>query len=374
MAGIYIHIPFCKQACYYCDFHFSTSLKLKEPLLEALKKEIILRKHEITEPIETIYFGGGTPSILNTDEIKVLLEKIYSDYNVMNDAEITLEANPDDLTNNKIKELRTTSVNRFSIGVQSFFNEDLEYMNRAHNADEAERAIKASQDAGFENITMDLIYGTPTLTDERWLENIRKSVSLLVPHISAYALTVEEKTPLASLIQKNKRASVDDEKIASQFYLLANELGSAGFEQYEISNFAKQGFRSRHNSSYWHAKPYLGIGPGAHSFDGNKKRRWNISNNPLYIRGINENEKYFDEEILSVDNLFNEYLMTHLRLQEGVSLDHVELQFNSDYKNVIIKAIGVWKKEDYLLKNNRLILTPSGKLVSDRLASSLFVV
>jgi len=375
MAGIYLHIPFCKQACHYCDFHFSTSLQLKEPLLLALEKEIISRKNELNnEEIETIYFGGGTPSILKTDELKRIIETLYVHYPVSKTAEITLEANPDDLTKSKIKELVNTSINRFSIGVQSFHNEDLLYMNRAHNASEAETAIKASQDSGFENITIDLIYGTPTLTEEGWLDNLRKTVSFNVPHISCYALTVEDKTPLASLIQRKKMLAVDEIKVTEHFSILVKTLSQEGFEQYEISNLAKTGYRSKHNSSYWHGKPYLGLGPGAHSFNGLDQRRWNVANNAQYIQKINSNETYFDHEVLSLNNRFNEYIMTHLRLIEGVQLKEIEQKFGLEFATYVLEVTNQWDKNWYAKSGNSLILSNSGKIISDRLASDLFKI
>jgi len=373
MAGIYLHIPFCKQACYYCDFHFSTSLQLKEPLLEALQKEITSRKNELnSEPIETIYFGGGTPSILQTDELKRIIEVLHENYSISKNAEITLEANPDDLTRTKIQELKKTAVNRFSIGVQSFRNEDLLYMNRAHNAVEAETAIKASQDSGFENITIDLIYGTPTLDTRGWIDNLRKTISYDVPHISCYALTVEDKTPLAALIQRKKTLAVDDSTVSDHFSIMVETLNQQGFEQYEISNFAKPGYRSKHNSAYWHGVPYLGFGPGAHSFNGMDKRRWNISNNAMYIQKLNAGETYFEEEFLTPNNIFNEYLMTHIRLVEGIQLDEVEKKFGADYVVHLLKITDNWDKNWYAKTGNSFNLTVEGKIISDRLASDLF--
>ncbi len=341
--------------------------------MASLHKEIIRRKDELNdEQIETIYLGGGTPSILEIDEIKKILETIYTHYQVSNDAEITLEANPDDLTQAKIKALRETAVNRFSIGVQSFFDEDLQYMNRAHNANEADRAIKASQDAGFENITIDLIYGTPTLTDESWLNNLRKSISFQVPHLSCYALTVEEKTPLASLIKRKKLAFVDDAKVADHFLMMAETLVQNGFEHYEISNFAKPNFRSKHNSSYWSGKPYLGFGPGAHSFNGKEIRRWNISNNPAYIQNIQQDQKYFEEEILLEKDQFNEFVMTKIRLMEGISLNTIQQLFGKEYSEHTNTVIEKWDHKLYALHTNSIVLTNSGKIVSDQLASDLF--
>lgn len=374
MAGIYLHIPFCKKACHYCDFHFSTSLQLKEPLLAALHKEIVLRKHELQgEKIETIYFGGGTPSLLEVDEIKKLIETIYENYQVDPKAEITLEANPDDLTDAKIKALKTTAINRFSIGVQSFFDDDLLYMNRVHNARESERAIKLAQDAGFENLTIDLIYGTPTLTDENWINNLRKTVSFEIPHVSSYALTVEEKTPLAGLIRSKKIQNVDDHKVAEHFEILAEMLPQSGFEHYEISNFAKPGFRSKHNSSYWSGKPYLGFGPSAHSFNGFEKRRWNISNNPVYIKNLNEGEVYFEEETLDQTDRFNEFVMTRIRLIEGISLSEINMVFGKNYSDHLKNSIETWNPEWYAMQNNFIVLTSKAKIISDNLASGLFL-
>lgn len=375
MAGIYIHIPFCKQACHYCDFHFSTSLMLKQPLLNALKYEIIARKNELEGlTINTIYFGGGTPSILEIDEIKKIIEIIYSHYKISNNVEITLEANPDDLTKRKINELKTTEINRFSIGIQSFFNEDLQYMNRAHNAIQAESAVKTSQDAGFENITIDLIYGTPTLTNENWLTNLRKTISLQVPHLSCYALTVENDTPLFHLIKRNKLLLVDEETIANHFKIMTETLSKEGFEQYEISNFCKPGFQSMHNSSYWNGLPYLGLGPGAHSFNGEEKRRWNIANNAAYINSVTTNQKYFEEETLSQIDKYNEFIMTQIRLSKGISLAIITEKFGVDYHNHVINCLQKWDSSNYSIKNNCIILTFAGILLSDKLASELFLI
>jgi oxygen-independent coproporphyrinogen-3 oxidase len=373
MAGIYLHIPFCKQACHYCDFHFSTSLKLRQPLLEALAHEMVDRKKEwVFGDVHTIYLGGGTPSILEVDELKRLLELIYLHYPVASDVEITLEANPDDLTVKKIKALQGTEINRLSIGIQSFFDEDLHYMNRAHSASEAETSIKASQDAGFENLTIDLIYGTPTLTHERWISNLRKSISFLVPHLSCYALTVEEKTPLAGLIKKKKREEVNETNVTDHFFTMAQMLTQEGFEHYEISNFAKKTFRSQHNAAYWSGQPYLGFGPGAHSFNGFEKRRWNVSNNPNYIRQVTESSTYFEEEMLDEKQRVNEFLMTRIRLLEGVSMDEMLRLFGKTYCDSVFQVADTWNKNWYHWQNNSLILTLEGKIISDQLASDLF--
>src|SRR5471030_3212541 len=278
MAGIYIHIPFCKQACHYCDFHFSTSLKYKDELLQALVKEIRLQKDYLGgETVETIYFGGGTPSLLNADELNHLLTVITGLHTVPAGAEITLEANPDDLDKSKVAAYRQTDINRFSIGIQSFFDEDLQWMNRVHRGAEAEAAVKRVQDAGFENITADLIYGYPHLTGEKWKYNLDKIFELGVPHVSSYSITVEPKTALAAFINKKQQQPLSDDQSATQFIALMDAMQAHDFEHYEISNFCRPGYYSRHNSNYWKGVKYLGIGPSAHSYSG-AIRQWNIRN------------------------------------------------------------------------------------------------
>jgi oxygen-independent coproporphyrinogen-3 oxidase len=288
MAGIYIHIPFCKQACYYCDFHFSTSLKKKDELLAALKKELQLRKNEFEDiTVETIYFGGGTPSLLSQKELEEILESVYDNYSIVDNPEITLEANPDDLSKSKILDLSKSAVNRLSIGIQSFFDADLKLMNRAHSAVEAELSLELARDY-FINISIDLIYGIPGASNEQWAQNIEKALSFKVPHISSYALTVEPKTALASFIKKGLVENVDDEKAHDQFHLLKAKLEDEGFVHYELSNFGKEGYFSQNNSAYWQGKPYLGIGPSAHSFNG-IQRGWNVRNNIKYIKALQQN-------------------------------------------------------------------------------------
>ena len=305
MAGIYIHIPFCKQKCSYCDFHFSTNLQHKSNLIQAINKELEIRKDEISTPIETIYFGGGTPSILSEIELESIFETIYKNYSTKNLKEITLEANPDDLNKEKLNFLKSTPINRFSIGVQSFFEEDLKLMNRAHNVQEAETSIKLAQDFGFENITIDLIYGSTTTTNEMWKQNLQKAIELNVPHISSYALTVEEKTILNHQIKKGITKPVDEDRQNEQFQLLVDTLTSNDFIQYEISNFGKEEYFSLHNSNYWKGIHYLGIGPSAHSYNG-KTRAWNIANNSKYIQAINENNLPQEIEVLNEVEKFNE--------------------------------------------------------------------
>src|ERR1700712_1599535 len=318
MAGIYLHIPFCKQACHYCDFHFSTSLAYKDDLLRALVEEIRLRKDFLGgETVETIYFGGGTPSLLSGEELSLLINIITDIHTVSSDAEITIEANPDDLDQQKLKSLRQTPVNRFSIGIQSFFDDDLAWMNRVHRAREAEASVKRAQDAGFENITVDLIYGYPLLTEQKWKHNLDKAFELQVPHVSAYSMTVEPRTALASFIKKKKQAPMNDEQSSEQFIELMNAMEAHGFEHYEISNFCKPGHYSRHNTNYWRGIKYLGIGPSAHSYDG-EKRQWNIANNAKYMQAIEKKTIPAEIEVLTEENRLNEYIMTSLRTQWGL--------------------------------------------------------
>lgn len=326
MAGIYIHIPFCKQKCSYCDFHFSTNLQHKSNLIQAINKELEIRKDEISTPLETIYFGGGTPSILSEIELESIFETIYKNYSTKNLKEITLEANPDDLNKEKLNFLKSTPINRFSIGVQSFFEEDLKLMNRAHNAQEAETSIKLAQDFGFENITIDLIYGSTTTTNEMWKQNLQKAIELNVPHISSYALTVEEKTILDHQIKKGITKPVDEDHQNEQFQLLVDTLTSNDFIQYEISNFGKEDYFSLHNSNYWKGIHYLGIGPSAHSYNG-KTRAWNIANNSKYIQTINENKLPQEIEVLNEVEQFNEMIMIGLRTIYGIDLNRINSEF-----------------------------------------------
>ena len=374
MAGIYLHIPFCKQACHYCDFHFSTSLKYKDEMVKAIHTELLLQKHYLSgETIETIYFGGGTPSLLIGEEIESLIDHIADLYPVSPDAEITLEANPDDLDLQNIRKLRTSNVNRFSIGIQSFFQEDLRWMNRAHTATEAEGSIKRLQDAGFENITLDLIYGYPLLTDEKWKANIQKVKDFLVPHISAYSMTVETKTALASLIRKGLQKPMNESQSAEQFLMLLESLTEAGFEQYEISNFALNRMYSKHNSNYWKGISYLGIGPSAHSFNG-RVRQWNIANNAKYMEGIHKKVVPAEEELLTEANRLNEYIMTSLRTMWGMDLHKIQQEFNSDYRKKIEETIEEFINKEHINKQEGIItLTTEGKLFADKIASDLFV-
>jgi oxygen-independent coproporphyrinogen III oxidase len=376
MSGIYVHIPFCLQACHYCDFHFSTSLKNKEAFLNALQVEMVLRKNYLskTEKVETIYFGGGTPSLLNNEELLRIFDTLFTHYEVDAKAEITLEANPEDLSKEKISSLKNTPINRFSIGVQSFFESDLKFMNRAHSAQKAIRAVKTAQDAGFENITIDLIYGTPTLTDENWKSNLHMAFELDVKHISAYCLTVEEKTALNAFIKTGKVKNVDEEQSARQFEILVELMKQNNFIQYEISNFAQADFYSQHNSNYWKQKEYIGFGPSAHSYDG-ASRQWNIRNNSLYIQELEKGKLNFEKEVLTTDQNFNEYIMTSLRTIWGTDLKHIEKRFGTVYLEHLIKESKKYVSSKHLIQHNSLMqLSEAGKLIADKIASDLFYI
>ncbi len=376
MAGIYIHIPFCLQACHYCDFHFTTSLKNKAALLSAIEKEILLRKDYLSasDNVSSVYFGGGTPSILSREELIRIFDVIYSNFNVLNDAEITLEANPEDLSKEKIKALKNTPINRFSIGIQSFFEGDLKFMNRAHTAQKAISSVKIAQDAGFENISIDLIYGTPTLNDEQWKINLQTAFELDVKHISSYCLTVEEKTPLHQFILSGKAKQVDEEKSAAHFEILLKAMSENGYTHYEISNFCKENYYSRHNSSYWLKKKYLGIGPSAHSYNG-LSRQWNIKNNGLYTKAVEENKLNFEIENLSIAQNYNEYVMTGLRTMWGINLATIEKDYGKIFLEHCRKEAKTYIDSSLIEeKNKQYFITQKGKLMADKIASDLFFV
>ncbi|MCT4583026.1 MAG: radical SAM family heme chaperone HemW [Flavobacteriales bacterium] len=374
MAGIYIHIPFCKKACHYCDFHFSTSLRFKAELLNALSKEIEQQVAYLEdEEIETIYFGGGTPSLLLKDELKELLNQVRDNYQVVECPEITLEANPDDLTREKLLELKEIGINRLSIGVQSFFDEHLEWMNRAHSSSESETCIKTATELGFKNITLDLIYGMPNLSNEEWEMNIQKAIALGVGHISAYNLTMEEQTAYAHFVKKGVYQAPSDEKGAEQFSMLIAILEKAGYQQYETSNFAKEEAYSKHNSAYWRGKKYLGIGPSAHSYNG-ISRQWNIANNKRYIDAVNNGNSYFEQEELTNIDRVNEHLLIGLRTVWGCDLKVIQRQLEGRFYQGFLKELEHQKLLGMIhLNNNKFYLTPQGKLFADRVASDLFV-
>ena len=382
MSGIYIHIPFCKQACHYCDFHFSTSLKKKDEMVQALAKEIELRSKSTSnsqlptphnEVIETIYFGGGTPSILEISDLKFLIDEVYRNYKVVSTPEITVEANPDDLSIETISQLANSPVNRLSIGIQSFFEDDLKLMNRAHNMEEAKKCLEIATQY-FNNISIDLIYGIPNMSNEKWLQNIETALSFNVPHISSYALTVEPKTALHSFIQKGIIPQPDDEVAAAHFQILVDKLSENDFIHYELSNFGKENYFSKNNSSYWLGKKYIGIGPSAHSYDG-KNRGWNVSNNALYIKSIQENKLPIEIETLTKTDRYNEYIMTGLRTIWGVSLDRIEEEFGKTYLDYLNQQAAKFI-EDHLLfvDENILRTTKNGKFLCDGIASDLFLL
>lgn len=371
MSGIYIHIPFCKQACHYCDFHFSTSMKKKDEMVLALAKEIVMRKNECDDEVETIYFGGGTPSVLSSSEINFLIEEVYKNYKVAKNPEITLEANPDDLSSERILELSKSPINRLSIGIQSFYEEDLKMMNRAHNSAEARKSL-AEATKYFDNISIDLIYGIPGLSDEMWKQNIQTALDFGIPHISSYALTVEPKTALSKLIQTGKIAEPQDEAASNHFMILVEILQNNGFIHYELSNFGKENYFSKNNSAYWLGKKYIGIGPSAHSYDG-EKRGWNIANNSLYLKAIQNNELPIEKEILTISDRYNEYIMTGLRTIWGVSLLRIENEFGLEYLNYLQKQSQKFLNDDLLsIENNILKPTLKGKFLTDGIASDLF--
>tara|TARA_R100001369_G_scaffold92902_1_gene141204 strand:- start:24988 stop:26115 length:1128 start_codon:yes stop_codon:yes gene_type:complete len=372
MSSLYIHIPFCKQACHYCDFHFSTSIKKKSELVEMLCKEMQLRKDELSSnKIETIYFGGGTPSLLSSEDLKHIFEAINFNFKIAEDAEVTLEANPDDLSEEKLQIFKDAGINRLSIGVQSFFEEDLQMMNRAHNATEALGSIKMAKKY-FDNISIDLIYGIPEMSNERWKKNIEIALELGLPHFSCYALTIEPNTALKKMIEKGKIKPVDDDAARAHFDILTTTLKAHGYIQYEFSNYGKEGYFSRNNTAYWFGKQYLGIGPSAHSFDGSR-RKWNVSNNTKYIKSLEKGELPFEEEVLSEADRYNEYVMTRLRTMWGIDLAEVKEQFGEKFKEHLLAEalkeikLGILEKE-----GERLLITTKGKFLSDGIASNLF--
>lgn len=380
MAGIYIHIPFCKQACFYCDFHFSTSLKKKDELVNALVKELELRKDTFkNEVVQTIYFGGGTPSLLTIDELQLIINTVYKHYNVVDNPEITLEANPDDLVSVRVQsrtifeDYLKIGINRLSIGIQSFFEADLKLMNRAHNAEEAKACLEEAAKY-FDNISIDLIYGIPGLSNENWKQNINTILRYNIPHISCYALTVEPKTALHSLIKKGVVNNVDDDLAQEQFHILIETLETSGYVHYELSNFGKPNFFSKNNSAYWLGKPYLGIGPSAHSFH-STERSWNVRNNSKYIQSLQNNICPLETEKLSVNDRYNEYIMTGLRTIWGVSFEKVAKDFGEDYKTYLFQQATIHLNNDLLyIENDTLFVTKKGKFLSDGIASNLFKI
>jgi len=373
MAGIYLHIPFCRQACHYCNFHFSTSLQRKNDFIPALLKEMEVRKdYTRGEPIETIYFGGGTPSLLEAGEVETILRQVNALFPVAPGAEITLEANPDDIdmAGGRLTAWRKAGINRLSIGIQSFFEEDLRWMNRAHDAIQATESIRLAQGEGFDNISIDLIYGGPTLPDHHWQENVERAIALQIPHLSCYALTVEPRTALDKMIHQHKKQDVSPDDQARQFLQLMDWTARAGYEHYEISNFAQPGKRSRHNSSYWQGKTYLGLGPSAHSFNGTS-REWNVANNAKYIAA--QGSALAELEVLTPVQQLNEFIMISLRTIEGIDLQEVTRRFGAETASRVEKDVSVYLHQGKVrMMDGRLQLTREGKLLADGIAADLF--
>ncbi len=372
MAGIYLHIPFCKQKCCYCDFHFSTTFHgYREEMIAALAEELHLRAIELKgQRINTVYFGGGTPSLLKPEELLMLMDGINACYELDLEAEITLEANPDDVTEANLLSWKNAGINRLSIGIQSFKEEDLRWMNRAHSSQEAANCVSLAQSHGFINLSVDLIYGSPDLSREEWAGHVQCAIDMKVPHISAYCLTIEDRTALHNRVKKGQLKLPSEDVQSEQFLLLLEMLTNNNYDQYEISNFAMAGFESRHNSAYWRGVKYIGIGPSAHSFDG-KSRRWNIANNQLYIKKLNGAESYFESETLSAADRFNEYLMTGLRTSSGVDLN--ELFNYKQPSDEFHRLLEEFRAKNWLVSDSpRIYLTQEGKLRADFIASALF--
>lgn len=371
MSGIYIHIPFCKKKCVYCDFHISTLLRNKENLVSAIIKEIKYRK-DLNYQVRTIYFGGGTPSLLSKKDLFQILEEINKNFSVKS-TEITLESNPDDINKQYLNELKDIGINRISLGVQSFIDRDLKFMGRGHNSLDSIKAIEEIQNSLTGNMSVDLIYGLPDQSINEWEYNINKTVNLGIKHISSYALTIEDKTELSYLLKKNK-VDVKEDTFIDYYNLSIDILEKNGYISYEISNSAKKGFFSEHNSSYWNQKPYLGFGPSAHSFDGDNLRRWNISNNNIYIKKITDNEKYFHEELLSQKDKFNEYIMTGLRTMWGIDINYIENNFKIYYYDIKDKIEELLNRRILYKKDNNIVISRDNMFFSDGIISGLFVL
>ena len=373
MAGIYIHIPFCKQSCHYCNFHFSTSTKNKDEVLDAIENEIKQKGQATNEAISTIYFGGGTPSILDVNEINSIIKKIYKEFNVESEVEITIEANPDDLNKEKIINLSLTEFNRLSIGVQSFIDKELKIMNRAHDSKKALNSIEISKKY-FNNISIDLMYGVPESTLESWTYNLDTVSQFDINHISSYALTLEPKTALESFVRKLVVEMPEEELVYDQYNLINKKLEPLGFINYEVCSFAKENFFSKNNSAYWLRKKYIGIGPSAHSFDG-KSRSWNISNNKKYIDQIKKGKSFYKKEKLSKVDQYNEYVMTGFRTIWGVSANFIENNFNSKFKNYFTDRIQKHiDQKNIIVKDDIYTTTNEGRFLADGISSDLFLV
>ena len=372
MSNLYFHFPFCKQACHYCNFHFSTAIKSKDLIWDAMIKELQLRSDEVKSPLESIYFGGGSPSLISPEKINSLLKKIKNQFSVLNTVEITLEVNPDDVTKNYLIELKQAGINRLSLGTQSFFDEDLKLMNRAHNSDQAIEALENVTNQ-FQNFSIDLIYGMPNSNITSWEKNIQRALKFNPPHISAYALTVEKKTVLYDQIKNKKIELISDEEVKEQYDLLVLKMNTLGFVNYEFSNFGRPGFFSINNQNYWNGKSYIGIGPSAHSYDGDVLRSWNISNNQLYVKSISSGELNFKKAKLSSKDLYNEYIMTGLRKIEGLSLSYVKIKFGKPYAEYLEAQVDKnLKSRNFYWDGDYLKISQKAKFLTDGLAADLF--
>ncbi len=375
MSGIYIHIPFCKKACFYCDFHFTVSFKIKEKIITAICQELTTRKDffDPKETINSIYFGGGTPSVLSIKEIDEILGVVYSHYNVEKNAEITFECNPDDLTQDYLRELKFVGINRLSIGVQSFNDEHLKWMNRSHDASQSKKSIEYAAEAGFNNITLDLIYGLPQLSNKEWSANLNEALSLPINHLSAYSLTMEENTPYIKLVNQGKYKKPSDGISSNHYQILVQQTTDLGWEHYEVSSFCKPGNYSKHNSSYWSGNKYIGVGPSAHSYDGNS-RHWNVSNNKSYLECISTKKRYFESEELTVSNQVNEYLLTGLRTKWGVDVELLSNKYDYNIMSLFEKEIKYWILLNWMeMKDSNMKLTNKGMLFADHISSILFL-
>jgi len=375
VAGIYIHIPFCKQACHYCDFHFSSSQKLRERMVQCIIMEIEQSKDYLPKSsFETIYFGGGTPSILLVEELGIILTSLHTNFSISPQAEITIECNPDDLNSNNLKAYKSLGINRLSIGIQSFRNEDLALMNRAHNGKEALECVRLAKSIGFDNITIDLIYGIPGMDLNAWKQNVKTALGLGIQHISAYNLTIESQTAFFHFIQKGKMKDVSEDESLEQYISLRDKLQEEGFEQYEVSNWCLPEKESKHNSAYWKGEHYLGIGPSAHAFDG-KSRRWNVANNPKYCKALENGEQFFEEELLDRNTQFNEYLLTRLRTKWGIDLAFIKDKFELDFVQLYSRELETLIQEGKMIqKEGFLYLSPLGLLQADGISAGFFLV
>ena len=373
MAGLYLHIPFCKQACYYCDFHFSTDNRSRRELIKAMVLELDLQKDYLDEPLHTLYLGGGTPSLLLGDEMDLLLSAVHTQYKLAPDAEITLEANPDDLSKEKLRDLRMAGVNRLSVGVQTFDDSLLKFLHRGHDALAARQSLEEIRSAGFNNFSIDLIYGIPGLSEKVWEETLREALQYGPEHVSSYALTIEERTVFGHMTKKGKLHPMEEESAARQFEMLMDVMAAAGYEHYEISNFCKPGYYSRHNSSYWMQSTYLGIGPSAHSYD-RISRQFNVRNNAMYVRSIDKGMVPFEREVLTRENKINEYILTTLRTQWGSNLNYLKQEFGYDLLQRQERYVAQLQSQSLVTVQEGIMkLTRQGKLLADKIAEDLMV-